>query len=152
MKLTLVVDSPPFSINKAYYKASHTRTHECRTWGTRIQRQLSEAPYVSAIQQFKKAYRGEPLKVTLTFYHDLYKRGTKEISRKSMDLSNVEKLFIDLIFDERFDNLIVGNNAKFTYYSLCIDDKQIVELVSRKVQREGDVSQIRLEVEIVAPA
>jgi len=148
MRLEILVDSPPFSINSAYYKASFTRTRECRSWAASIMKQLCTDSYKIAFAKFREAYVDEPLKVSLEFYHTIYRAKKNEISRQSMDLSNIEKLFIDILFDKRFDCEMI-DNPKFTYRSLMIDDKNIMQLESRKIQRLGDVSQIKATIETI---
>ena len=82
-------------------------------------------------------------------YHFYYPKSillTKsgEISRRSMDLTNVEKLVQDNIFEERYNGRIIHDT---TITNLNIDDKYITSLHSSK--NLGDSYLIEIEIEIL---
>ena len=128
IKFTL--NSPPFSINKAYYKRSHTRTQDCRDWGDNILLQLQEPTIQSHISQLSKE-SVKALQLKLSYYYPSNILFTKkgDISRRSMDLSNIEKLLIDLLFDPRFCGREI-NSIPINNFNL--DDKLITTLTSSK--------------------
>lgn len=115
-----------FSINKAYYKSTFTRTQECREWARGIAAALQSPQNMSKIAEFLTKYsqKVHGIGVFLRFGvpRGMFYTQKGEISRFSMDLSNVEKLLIDILFDK-----------KHGPHALDLDDKTIVQLVSEKV-------------------
>lgn len=136
----------PFSINKAYYKRTMTRTQACRDWGNDILTQIQDSKIIRKLKGFKSGF--DPIKdairVTIIFFQPkeiLYtKKG--DISRRSQDLSNVEKLLIDLIFDSRFHGRIID---ELEIETLCLDDKYITQLHSSKTVGNDFSIDIKLE-------
>lgn len=128
MDLKLKIAASPFSINKAYYKRSNTRTQECRVWGDNVLHQL--APYEKNLIKLNKIVRQKlnkvNIKVEIIFLMPSFKLLTKsgKVSRLSNDLSNVEKLLIDLVFDKRFNDRGTPN--------LNLDDCLVCDLYSKK--------------------
>lgn len=124
-KLEINLNSPSFSINSAYYR-NRKRTTECRKWGKKIHDQLEK--YRKDFDLFRSKF--DPIKhaiqVTLDFYVPIERFYTKDnkVSRRSKDLSNIEKLLLDLIFDKRYYERDLP--------SLNIDDTLITILLSRK--------------------
>ena len=151
MDIHFTINASPFSINKAYYKRSFTRTEQCRAWGDSVLAQLQ----AERIQADFEALRAccetrHGLEAHLTFHipAKLFYTKKGEISRRSQDLSNVEKMLIDLIFDERYcgreldDGQVINN--------LSLDDKLIVKLVSEKKPTEGS-AQIEVTLRSLHP-
>ena len=67
-----------------------------------------------------------------------------EVSIFSKDLTNIEKLPIDLIFDERFyGRTVFGESVE----NLAINDKYITRLVSEK--KPADEFKIRMDIKII---
>lgn len=69
--------------------------------------------------------------------HYFTKKGV--ISRRAMDLTNVEKPLVDLLFDPRFEE-------RGEVINLCMDDKFITKLLSEKVPSKGWEIVIELEI------
>lgn len=141
MQIKITLDAPPFSINKAYYKKSFTRTAECREWGDSILEQLLCESIQEELLRFRLAFLDADrasIGVHIVYHIPKAVFYTKkgDISRRSMDLSNVEKLLIDLIFDPRFcgRDLESGNVCQ----NLSLDDKLITKLISEKVPSKRD--------------
>jgi hypothetical protein len=61
-----------------------------------------------------------------------------------MDLSNVEKLLIDLIFDSRFDGRTIDGQL---ISNLAIDDKFITDLLS--IKRPADKHSIQVYISLL---
>lgn len=144
MKISFTIKSPPFSINAAYYKRSKTRTTQCRAWGDGILSQLQNPNIQSMFKTFKGAISDRPLiGLNLTFQYPIDVLYTKagHISRRSMDLSNIEKMLIDLIFDNRFHERGTPN--------LNLDDKFIVDLKSEKRPSKDDDFHILVDIYII---
>ena len=133
MIVSFVIKSKPFSVNKAYYK-NRQLTQEARTWREDFLLQLQQPKVLQQIQSIKQAWNSKEhaLSVSYDFFYPynllLTKKG--EVSKRSMDLTNIEKLVQDNLFEHRYngreiDGVIIEN--------FDIDDKFIVSLQSRKL-------------------
>lgn len=151
MKIEFTLNSPPFSINNAY-NTNHTRNRKCRKWGDNILEQL-QAEHIQ--KQLLELHYQKPksLSVSLRFLYPkdyLYTKssGFKDISKRSMDLSNIEKLLIDLIFDSRFNErgLKTGKGI-IEITNLNLDDKLITRLCSSKELSPSGLHQIHVSIE-----
>lgn len=133
MHISFTLNSPPFSINSAHYRNGN-RTQKCRKWADKIFYQLLDPQVQAQLEAMRKTFdqTAHQFSVDLTFYIPSSKYFTKsgKISCNSMDLSNIEKLLIDLIFDKRFHGRKLG---KEVISNLAIDDAYITELRSRKL-------------------
>lgn len=126
--LVLELKAPPFSVNKSHYRNGN-RTMACRLWGDDILDQLKK--YKEEIKEFRSSIAPSDINrlafaLSITFFIpiDIYFTKTGKISRASNDLTNVEKMLVDLIFDNRF--FVRG------HFNLNIDDCLIDELHSFK--------------------
>lgn len=125
MVLKLQFDSPPFSINKAYYRRGN-RTAEYRAWGDNIHAALDE--YAEEIDSFRALFKPKKhcLKISILHLIPSNKLYTKagEISRLSKDLTNIEKTLVDILYDSKY--------FKRGFSTLNIDDKFNVTMHSYK--------------------
>lgn len=140
MQIKFTLNAPPFSVNKAYYKKSFTRTKECRAWGEDILEQLQDKTIQQDLEDFRIAFLEDDISAVgahLVFHIPKSTFYTKkgDISRRSQDLSNVEKLLIDLIFDPRFAGRELDSGL--VCQNLSLDDKLITKLISEKVPSKG---------------
>lgn len=141
MELSIKLNSPPFSINKATYRNGN-RTVANRKWSEKVLEQLHQ--HKAQIEQFT-AYVEEnidkvELSIDLMFempYKKLYTKSGK-VNGNSMDLSNIEKGLIDLIFDKRF--------FKRGWVNLNLDDALITKMISRKVPSLTGKYHIKIKV------
>lgn len=128
-----------FSLNRAYYKASFTRTIECRQWGNAICHALQSKENVAAVAAFKQKFdiSNDAIGVFMKFSIPVgvFYTKSQSISRFSMDLSNVEKLLLDLIFDK-----------KHGPHALDLDDKLVTQLISEKVPANSFCIDIGLKI------
>lgn len=140
----MTVFAEPFSINKAYYLKSFktgaptkVRTKECREWGDKVLSQLEQ--YREALKLFKQSFNEDTdaLRLELLFLIPPSHYFTKEgkISIRSCDLTNVEKLLVDVLCDERFNNRELNGHK---ILNLDINDKYIIELLSEKKPSDDD--------------
>lgn len=146
MEINFVLNSPPFSVNSAYYR-NRKRTLKCRKWGDTILRQLQESSIKKSLKELHDV-NPSSLTVCLEFSYPRSKLYTKqskytEISRLSMDLSNIEKLLIDLIFDARYNERELDGKL---LSNLNLDDKIITKLISSKVLNPDDKMQIFVSI------
>lgn len=141
--LVLKVEAPPFSINKAHYRNGN-RTQACRKWGDDILEQLRE--YKADMDEFSTAYKERvhthSLEVELIFeqpHRTMFKTSGSDrgkLSRRGCDLSNIEKMLIDLVFDLRF--------SKRGWDNLALDDTLIATLTSKKRKSPNSKSYITI--------
>jgi hypothetical protein len=154
MRIEFTVFAEPYSLNKAYYlksfnnkSATKIRTKECREWGDRVMAQLQ--PLMETTKLFKSAFdeKVHALKIELAFYIPSSKFYTKagHISIAASDITNIEKLLVDLLFDERFNGRYI-DGSEFSNFN--INDKFIVEMRSRKIPSKRDYK-IKIIVEII---
>jgi len=139
MVLNLTLNAPPFSINKAYYRRGN-RTTEYREWTQNIHDQLDS--FSDEITAFREAFAPTKHALSVRIIHflpssKLYTKSGK-ISRRSKDLSNVEKTLIDVLFDPRY--------FKRGFSTLNLDDTFIVNLNSFK--RESPIGEFYISVAI----
>lgn len=150
MVVSFVIKSKPFSVNKAYYK-NRQLTQEARMWRSDFLLQLQQPEVLQQIQLLKKAWRSteHALHVSYDFFYPynllLTKKG--EVSKRSMDLTNIEKLVQDNLFESRYngreiDGVIIEN--------FDIDDKFIVCLRSRKLGHAQPHHEILITVQLVS--
>jgi hypothetical protein len=142
--ISFKIDAPPFSVNSAYYLKSYNkgaptkiRTQKCRDWGDSILLQMVKIK--DKLLKFKEEFdeKEDAISIELVFYIPKDKFYTKkgDISLRSNDLTNVEKLLVDIIFDSRFNNRYVSDTKVL---NLDINDKLIVDLSSKKRPTAGD--------------
>ena len=147
MKISFKVISPPYSINRAYYR-NRQLTRECRLWREKFLLRLQDPKIQKQMVKIREKFepKKHSLSVSYHFYYPksilLTKAGT--ISKRSMDLTNIEKLVQDNIFDERYNGRIIHDT---TIANLNIDDKFITSLHSSK--NLGDSYLIQIEIEIL---
>lgn len=134
----------PFSINKAHYRRGQ-RTQECRKWCLQVHKQIAGDP---AFVPFKKqALKASFFHVCLRFNIPRSKFYTKtgKISRLTSDLTNVEKMLVDAIFDKRFHG---REESGLKIKTLECDDTLITKLVSEKGATESDSYSIDVSIQI----
>ena len=149
MKASFSLKIKPFSVNKAYYK-NRQLTQEARAWRQDCLLQLQQTSVLQQIQELKQQFhpKRNALAVSYDFYYPREFLYTKEgcISKRSMDLTNVEKLIQDNLFESRYngreiDGIIIEN--------FDIDDKFIVSLHSRKLAHDQQYHEIQIAVELL---
>lgn len=140
-KLTLKFNAPPFSVNKAHYRNGN-RTTQCRAWGDLILEQIEN--YRDEIELFREQFDklNQSLNTELIFLYPssilLTKKGY--VSRRSSDLSNIEKMLVDLIFDPKFFQRGTNN--------LNLDDTLVTSQLSKKRISPTDSYQIIVHITI----
>jgi hypothetical protein len=134
----------PFSINAAHYHHRKVKTKECNDWIRRLRAQLSPVSKSQAWLSLM-ARSSAPIRLSLLFMQPMtaFKTRSGEINIRTKDLSNIEKLVIDVLFDkaQRYCN---------EYYTgLPIDDKWIVELFSSKRAISGTSYKLKVKIEVL---
>jgi len=136
-------DCRPFSINDYRYKNGGV-TQRCMAWRRDIFSAFPTTKNLESVRSFKQKF--DPLKhgirvaISHEIPHEYFFTKAGEISLRSKDLSNVEKLPIDLLFDKKF-------NDRGDIENLCLNDKHIVHLISEKIP--GQTWKIVIELSII---
>lgn len=144
--MSTIIFSIPFkaiSVNDCYYgNRKFGMKKEAKEWSYGVNWELArhEERFKELKSQFDEKKHG--LKVSFLFiYKDFFtKSGT--ISSKIYDLTNCEKLLLDLIVDSAH-----YGPAPYKSPNLNINDKYVVELVSKK--RPGIADEVVVTIEIV---
>lgn len=130
MNRTLILSGvKPYSINNAYYKKTFTMTAECRVWRKTVIKALKSKENQQVMDEIRETFfsaiHGLVVKIRFGIPYSTYWTQKGDINSKSMDLSNVEKLLIDIICDERFYERGEIRNCN-------VNDKYILNLISEK--------------------
>lgn len=149
MIIQFTINSKPFSVNKAYYR-NRQLTKDARKWRSTFLLQLQEANIQKSFDEFRNTFdpKIHGIKASYRFCMPKSILFTKQnlISARSCDLTNIEKLVQDNIFDKRFNGREIND---ILIKNLDIDDKYITELNSRKIVssvKNQFYIQVRLEL------
>ena len=131
--IQFTIKAAPFSINKAYYR-NRQLTQDDRKWRSHFLIQLQDPHIQADLAKINKVFDPtiHSLSVSYRFCFPSNKLLTKKgtISARSSDLTNIEKLVQDNIFDHRFNGREIEDQI---VQNLDIDDKFITQLQSYKV-------------------
>lgn len=126
------------SINEAYYgQKKFGMKKEAKEWCYQVNWALKE--YISQFSQFKKDYKNNGLRVEFYFYYKNFYNKEGSISSKTLDLSNSEKILLDLVVDSRH-----YGPPPYKSPNLNINDSQVVELFSKKLEGPEDKIVIKI--------
>lgn len=128
MKRKLHLPIHAMSINSFYYaNKSHGPTQTARDWISQVCWLLNSTENKQALIDLRNEFDPEK-----HVYHIHLKVGTPkmftkdgDISRQSIDISNTEKVFLDILFDKKYAESRQCEN-------LCTDDKYLTRLISEK--------------------
>ena len=155
-KVTLHLPIKPYSINKALYK-NRKYTDEARKWRAEFFSHLED--YSSCLTELGSLFnpKKHAFKVFYTFLvpsNILFtKKGT--ISARCPDLTNIEKMPQDLVFNAKYDETwldSLGYREKPLYgsldmiYNIGVDDRFIVEMGSRKAVGPSYMTIVEIEL------
>lgn len=132
MEVRFVLTGKGFSINAAYYATRKIKTAAAREWEAAISEQLNDIKLLAdlALEWNKLGGTFEVEMIHEYPYHVFYnKQG--QVSSKTFDCSNVEKLLLDQIFGGALD----------------INDKYVTKLISEK--RVGPQHQIKVRIQLL---
>lgn len=122
----------PVSINNAYYKYNKTLNKKAREYRSDLLHQLTahRAAMDLFSSQFDKNRHAIACSIAFMMPKDQYiAKSSDEISHRSGDIDNNNKLMLDFIFNEKYYGKPMGT---YTSYNLNIDDKFIVALNTSK--------------------
>lgn len=149
MLIQFTIKSPPFSTNKAYYR-NRQLTQEARKWRENFLVQLQDPHIQADLTKMHSLFdpKIHALIVSYRFCYPPEKLLTKQnhISKLSCDLTNIEKLVQDNIFDHRFNGREIGD---LIIQNLDIDDKFIIQCHSYKMRSPTRTYLIQIALELV---
>ncbi|GAC1502995.1 MAG: hypothetical protein NVS1B10_07950 [Candidatus Saccharimonadales bacterium] len=133
MQVSLYMPIKAFSINQKSCRDARFTTSEYKSWATEVLARLEEFKALHDLA-LEHASKGGVFHVSLVaeFPHSVFYNKAGEVSSKTIDITNHEKPFIDLLFG----------------HFMNVNDKFIVSMVSRKAA--GATYGIRCEVELLA--
>lgn len=143
VKFSLAIE--PFSINNVSYKNKQFKTADYRQWEQRTFTKLAMAEPQAALKKLREAFdpKQHAFAVKFTFNRPGFFTSKGEISAQSMDLSNVEKQLLDVLFLPKFNNLPVPYGAP----NINADDKFVISLQSRK--KFGPAERIDISIALI---
>lgn len=120
----------PFSVNQYHYRDKRHKTAEARAYEAAFLAELED--HKMLLDMAADIKNGSTVSVELCFEWPphIYYNKAGQISSKTMDLSNVEKPILDLIFGQYMD----------------VNDKVVTRLLSTK--RPGPRHSIKIKIEL----
>ena len=146
MTITLDIPCKPFSVNAMYGK-KRFKTTQARDWSYQVFHILNKIENTRKMASFRNSFDPQTMaiEVCLTFYFpkDILITKSGMISGRAFDVSNMEKCIIDLIFDKKY----FDKDPPYGCENLCLDDKYIISMNSKK--RIGDDFLMKVELNTV---
>lgn len=146
MKRTILIPTAPLSINKYKCRDQRYLTSAAHTYIGTVLHLISEEKNVKKLKELRDYFDPDKhaYKLNLTFYYprDIFYTQKGLISAKSHDLSNIEKVLIDILFLPKH----FGSNPPHKAQNLNIDDKYIVDLNSSKRASEDHLIEVEFEI------
>lgn len=140
----------PVSINNAYYKYNKTLNAKARAYRSEFLYQLSahRAALDAFSSKFNKKRHALACNIAFMMPKDQYiAKSSDEISHRSGDIDNNNKLMVDFIFNEKYYGRNMGT---YTSYNFNIDDKFITSLCTTKSTNDLiEDYELRIAVSIV---
>jgi len=120
----------PFSINAVYYRDRRHKTQAYRDWELSIFQCLNAPDIQQQLSDLRKAYDENKhcFSVDFTFYFPNLLNKSGKISSRVEDLSNVEKVLLDVLFLPKFH----VQDFPFGCKNINADDKYVLSLTSKK--------------------
>ncbi len=117
-----------------------------KEWSMRFISQLRKKTAQAEIQKIREAYEpGDVFAVKFTHWYKRFHNKDGMVSAHTEDLSNTEKLTVDLLFLSKYHVLPEPYGAP----NLNIDDRYIVSLLSRKRANKDPEDKIQVEIRLL---
>lgn len=141
--MEIILESSAYSINDYYYNnRKHGKRAEAKQWEYQINWLLKD--YEEQFKKFRDSFGADSaLSVEITFYHHNFFTKSGKLNSKIYDLSNCEKVLIDLLL-----NPVNHGPAPYKSPNLNIDDCKVIKLLSQKLPANRDY--IRVVIEQIA--
>ena len=142
MSVTIILPFKPISINNMYYEnRKHGMKSEAKDFCYQVNWELTK--YGAQLKQLRSQFdeTKHSLSVTMTFNYMNFYTKDRKISSKIYDLTNSEKLLLDLVVDAAH-----FGTAPYKSPNLCLNDKYVVELHSYKKPSTSDSIEITIAI------
>lgn len=141
-------DLKPFSVNASYVRTYHgvTKSSGASEFCSQIFNIISRESEAVKLQELREKFNTKEhcYKVVLTAYYPESEYYTKkhEMSNKTVDVTNFEKMIVDCLFLPKF------NHEPFPYgaANLNIDDRYLAEMRSRKLGANKRLIEATVEI------
>lgn len=146
MRRSFTLPTKAFSINAAHYRDRSMKTKECRDWERQVLYLLSSPDIQSKILELRAAFDPDKhafsIRLCFEYPPEVFFNAQGKLSARSFDLSNTEKLLIDLLFDEKY-----ARNSHVAVQNLAANDKYVTSLLSCK--KPGTRYNIHVAIKLV---
>lgn len=144
MRVSFILPIKPYSINKYYYSDRKSKTSAARAWEFEVSKQLAKLkdPLASIRDNFDKEKHGLLLTLDAVYPPSIFWTRDNTLSARMMDLTNWEKPLVDMLFLQK-------NDGKVGCRTLCLDDKFLVDIRSRKLKGDTESYSVIVTLEIV---
>jgi len=140
--LTLKLPIKPYSVNQYFYGNRSIKRKEAREWELSVLELLRDKTTQNQIKEFTDKFNYKKhcirVKIITQYPKDILYTKKNELSSRAFDITNTEKPLIDVLFLKKY--------ATATTKNLQIDDKYIVEMISKKVPGDQHLITVTLEI------
>lgn len=145
----IVLQVKPFSINASSHRDQRFKTPEYRQWCAEVFSQLNSDEQQGKLRKLREFFNESKhcVEVEITAFYPKAKLLTKarQISATTVDLSNAEKILIDVLFGAKF------HAAEFPLGcpNLNLNDKYIISMSSKKDVSPDELHHVVVNIKIV---
>lgn len=141
-------DLKPFSVNASYVRTFNgvRKSSGASEYSAQIFNVISRESEAAKLQELQSKFDPKEhcykLKITAYYPEAEYYTKKHELSSKTIDISNAEKLIVDCLFLPKF------NEEPFPYgaRNLNCDDRYLVEMTSRKLGANKRLIEVTIEI------
>jgi hypothetical protein len=144
MQSTIRLNLAASSINSAYYNDKRMGYNaKTKQWIQDLCKQLGYESNQSALKCIREYFNPEQhvISVEVAYFTPKFFNKQKQVSAQSMDVGNITKTLIDVIFTDAF-----CGSGDYKSNNLCIDDKYICSLLTTKAPAADFGFVIKLQV------
>jgi len=142
VKIDFYLPLEAFSINSVYYRDRRHKTQSYRDWERRAFQCLHSAEIQEKLKSIREAYKEDEHCFSVAFDFQMSALFNKQgkISSRAEDLSNVEKMLLDILFLPKYHVQPWPDGVP----NLNADDKYVLELSSKKTHSVNDGTHITI--------
>ena len=149
MRYEVLIKSKPFSINAATYRDASIKTADYREWQAQVFHQLNNPvdleTFKAIKEQFDEKKNSFEVFITAFYPRDVFVTKENILSSRTIDVTNFEKLLVDLLFDKQY----YSKPHPYGVRNICQNDKHIIDLHSKKRPHDLDHYLMHVEIRIV---
>jgi hypothetical protein len=136
-----------FTLNQMYCRDMRYKSAGYRQWEKLFFFNLSQKVPQNALKLIRDVF--DPAKhaicLKITYYYDYFWSADNIITSKTYDLSNSDKICVDLLFLPKFHKLPTPDGAP----NLNTDDRSLVSLSSRKLPSKKGKDYMRISIALI---